>query len=341
MTDDELIEAASTSEAEAVKVAQEAWNGSVGRGNSLYRRMSELNTVKENPEVRKFILRFIEKAGLGGPNIDTLTNILDSNPRDDECPYLRAISSKYIESIAPALMLVSKGTPDQIVDEIAMRTGLAGQVYADKVKIKNKTLEMVRTALENGIKWENERGAIFLSKPISQESWDSFEEMFQKAQSVPLRFLVYIGREGSRGQREVLSKTKSPDIISKLMDLQFTGEWPVEPGHNKNELFLNWMSNEAVSIDEKIAKFDEVWGKLDQETKGNLVKVFAGLPYMKSFNKVVKMLENGETDEVEAITGNLSFSIANFSKILSAIERRGLLSRADPYFIDFVNKMHE
>lgn len=339
-TDDELVQLASNSEADATKVAQEAWNASIGRANSLYRRLSELNTVTRNTEARRLILRFIERVGLGGPNVDTLLNLLQSDPIESEYQFLRAIAVRYRESIAPALMLVSKGTPDQVIDDISVETGLSGLVDANKSKIRKTTIDMLKQVFDAGVKWENERGAIFLSKIVAQESLGDFKEMIKNMRDVPIRFLCFIGREGSQSQRAALNSSHSPEIISKLIELQFTGEWPLDPGRDKNQLFLDWMRSDLVSIDKKLEKFDEVYGRADTNTRNELVKTVAKLPNIKAFSKILRMFENGETDEIEAITSNLQFSVSSFSRIISAMNKRGIpMDKADPFFLNFVQKI--
>ena len=340
MSNEELIQEASLSEANAVKVANTVWNNaSSSRANAVYRRMSELNTVLDNIEARKFILSSIEKSGLGGPNIETLANLLSSTPKNQEYQVLRTIALKYRDSIAPAIMLTSKGTPDQVVDDIAADTGLTGVVYADKVQRKKQTIDMVERYLEISGKWENERGGIFLSKPLMQKPIKEFSEMVKNLTSVPSWFLYALGAEGTPAQKQAINELTSPKIITTLMEMKFVGDWPVEQGVDRNELFINWIRNSRISIDEKLSKLDAVFLSLDIEMQKRLVQELSKINDRKVFNKLVQMLDKGETDEVEAITANLSNSIPAFSKLLTILNKRGLISRADPDFIAFINKM--
>jgi len=339
MTTSELIQESSLSESNATKVAQLAWNSSVGRANEIYRGLSELNTVANNLEARRFILSFIERNGLGGPGIDTLANILSSEPKNQETQLLHSISIKYKDTIAPAILMTAKGTPDALVDILAKDTGLAGQVYADNVETRAKTLSMIERVIENTGKWENERSGIFLSKAFMQKPINEFKAIIHNLSTIPYWFLLGVGTEGSKEQKEAITDSQSPEVMSKIMEMQFAGTWPVKPGEDKNKLFLNWIKSSKISPEVKLAKFEEIYPSLDEDTKSELVKELARMPNRNIYNKILKMFENGETNEVEAITGNLSFSISNFSKLLRIMRDRGLLSRADPDFMSFVQRM--
>ena len=166
MTPSELLTEARNSPADMVRVAQEAWNSSEGKGNAIFRGLSEMPQALENIEVRRFALRFIELHGLGGPNIETLSNFLSTVPKPEDASILRSIASKYKDTIAPALIMTSRATPDALVDALAEETGLAGQVLAPKMETRKRTLRMLNTVLTNLGKWTNERSAIFISDPL-------------------------------------------------------------------------------------------------------------------------------------------------------------------------------
>lgn len=340
MTSGELLIEARNSPADMIRVAQEAWNGSEGRGNAVFRGLSEMPQAVENVEVRRFALRFIEVNGLGGPNIETLSNFLNTSSKKEETGILRAIASKYRDSIAPALIMTSRATPDELVDSLAEETGLAGQVLAPKMETRRRTLRMLNTVLTNLGTWTNERSAIFISDPFLKGELGDTNEILSSLSVTPSTFLYALAVNGTQEQRDIAYVSVNPANMQKIIELQLEGSWPMDPSKNRYDLLKEFIESPKTSPEDKIKMFDKAFYAQDNSFKDDLAALFSSLQSSETFDKALDLWEKGEIDTVEEITGNLFLACSDFYRIAEILKERNQFHRANPQFVSFVqNRM--
>jgi hypothetical protein len=339
----ELIEEAAKSPENASRVAQEAWRGSAGRANAVYRALSEMPQAAIRPDVRNYALKFIERVGFGGPNIETLSNLLSYPAIDEEDVILRSICEKYSTTIAPAVIFISKGTPDSLVDRLAFKYGFGSTVRltAQQIPQRDHMMKMLRNIFSsNCATWSNDRSALFISVPMIEGKFGDLKGIIDTIAEVPPYFFSALSFSGTKKDKEDVLYSSNPVVQRGILNYQLTGNFILEPKESE-EALKAYMLSPDISPDEKVITFNS----LDQSQRTNpvdkkeLLSIMARIPSSITFERVLKAFVDGEFDDVEAITSNLNQAISSCQEIIEVINRNRWLKRADPRFVEFAKHL--
>lgn len=340
MTSEELIQEAQQSQADAIRVCQEVWKGSAGMGSVVFNGLSKIPHAASSGVVRSYILKFIEKTGLGGSNVETLVNILskDSINRETEPLLLQSICSKYPDSLAPAIIFVSKGTGPGEITKLAEQTGLTGAVFADKVPKRNQMLRGLKKVLtENIAPWENELSVFFLNSLILKDELGPATELISSLKTIPSTFVTAVAEKGAKKHRDALLMSKSPNVLKEVFKAKARNKWPLEENETIDDLLLTMFRNPEISPDEKVSFFEDInLATLKKETKQEIGTTLAAMPSQKAFKKAVELFRQGEMDDIYSITSNFMFACADYEEIVELINIGRCLGRANPKFIEYV-----
>jgi hypothetical protein len=340
----ELIEEAAKSPEDASRVAQEAWRGSAGRANAVYRALSEMPQAAVRLDVRNYALKFIERVGFGGPNIETLSNLLSYPAIEEEAVILRSICEKYSTTIAPAVIFISKGTPDSLVDQLAFKYGLGSTVKltAQQIPQRDHMMKMLRNIFSsNCATWSNDRSALFISVPMIEGKFGDLKGIIDTIAEVPPYFFSALSFSGTRKDKEDVLYSSNSVVQRGILDYQLTGNHILDPKESE-EALKAYMSSPDIPPDEKVITFDSLDQYAQRPTpvdKKELLSIMAKIPSSITFARALKAFIDGEFDDVEAITSNLNQAISSCQEIIEVINRNRWLKRADPRFVEFAKHL--
>ncbi len=342
MTPEELMATAELSEVDAVRVAQETWDRSVGVGNVVYLKLSRIPIAASNKDVRRVIFRFLLKKDFNGPSMEIFSNLLSYPVVDDrnEPHLIMSVCREHLSTIAPAIALTAKGTPPEVIRGLAMETGLQGVVLAPKVEIRNRTLDMLDTVLSFG-HWEENAFSYDLARMALRGEIRkyNFNEFLKNVSSEAAgSFVVALNEAGTNTQKREAIESGNMNLIKALLKARMDGLWV--GSEDFSPLLNKWFLSKEVSPEEKasMANSDNFAG-LSEEEKDTVGKILASLPSKITYQVALEMFEAKESDNVKELSDNLANACMFFSRIIDLAKERGVLDKVNQKLLDYEKRL--
>lgn len=302
--------------------------------------MASTKAIKTSAGITEPAYKLVSMSKTPEPNdLPLLSSVLESLPPPSDLSSREVAGSDNTGRLA-ALVLMSSKTPTGTIDVLATQWKLKSGVLADEVAIRSLMVRRIVEAENAGVAWDNPRSVTIVSGIMQKEGWGgvlsrTFIEGLNSYPNVMMSLIVANAPKhlvDNAIQKEMQSSKKSSSILNVLSIL--------DDDKIATETVARFMTDNGVPNKEKIALYEFLvehgnTGKFARtpaiRTTG--LKEFAKIKNQETFNVAMDRMRDGSDKEsVREITGNLDFSLNEYSHIMDLLHNRNIMDQADPKF---------
>lgn len=341
MTRQELLTLALRSPKDAEKVSSYIV-GLKGREDSkafFFAAIATIESLISNPKIRNHFFKVLTETAPNVHIVQGLESLLENTAiTEQQAKSLVGIALRHPDSRIPAISVMSRNVPPDIVNMIATKFGLGQKTLANQIQLRDIMWKSIQTEISLGTRWDNEQSGIIFGMPLLKNKSDPrIKNIVETGTLFPDTFINAVTNFADKDIKVVMkskSRHRLPDLLHELTEATNL--------EDTVKLVRNYLENPMATADDKVSLFKYADENLPQyvcwQTIGNLSRI----PNERTFHLALYYLKqpNGYYD-VEALTSNLSLVMLYGNDVEDALNKRGLLHRATPEFRSYIEQREQ